>query len=325
MVRAPFILCCFRAFADKPRRTMTGSVWGTFPNVWGRFATDEHTLYVKMDDDLVWLDDNAVHHLVSALLTHPEAHSVQANIINSRWNHWYHYNTGAILPYLPEPESIHVYQPAGRRPSWKDSDLPEYPTASLPDGDDLFIPVESRPPFHKHRWLPLPKSSKYLMRSPFGTGLSLPDPKTSTKGSVNWQIAAQEHYSLFHHIEHDSLGVYSFGRNSDGLWNTWFQHYNVNFMAFKGSTMKKRPFWGSPRDSHFIKNDEVALTQIIPKELAMPVLVDTRALVAHFAFHLDGQREDLLKTDILDRYRALANERACAANNQKKPFTMEQP
>lgn len=66
-----------------------GSVWGTFPNLYGKYATDEDTLYVKIDDDMVWLDDNAIPHLVSALLAHPEAHSVQANVINSQWSQYF--------------------------------------------------------------------------------------------------------------------------------------------------------------------------------------------------------------------------------------------
>lgn len=275
-------------------------------------------MYIKIDDDMVWIDDEAIPHLVSALIAHPEAHSIQANVVNSQWNQWYHYTTEAILPYLPEPESARTLN--HNSPSWKDSELPDYPVSALPPGQGPALAADYAPEVSNQRWLPLPRTTRNLMRTPWGTGESLPDPKTSRKGAVNWQIAAQEHFSLFHHIEHDSLGSYSFGRNTDGLWNTWWQHYNVNFMAFYGKTMKKRPFWGSPKDAQYIRNDEVALTQIVPKELGMPVLVDTRAMVAHYAFHLDGQREKLLKTDILARYRALANERVCGANNQKRPL-----
>lgn len=88
-------------------------------------------------------------------------------------------------------------------------------------------------------------------------------------------------------------------------------------MVFWGKTMKKRPFWGEKGDPQFIMNDEVALTMIVPKELDMSVLVDTRVIVAHFAFHDTGQREDVLKTDLLDRYRALAKERTCPKDLSK--------
>lgn len=206
-------------------------------------------------------------------------------------------------------------------PSWRASKLPDYPLSELSaEGQQPFLDPDFQPRFPDHRWLPLPHTAANLMRTPWGIGDTLPNPKDSTKGRISWQVAAQEHFSLFDHIEHDNLGVYSWGRDTDGLWNPWYQHYNINFMAFFGKTMKQRPFWGSPNDPHFIRNDEVALTQIVPKELAMPVLVDTRALVSHYAFHMDGQRENLRMTDILSRYRALANERVCSVRNQKKPL-----
>lgn len=64
-----------------------------------------------------------------------------------------------------------------------------------------------------------------------------------------------------------------------------------------------------------LADDEWAMTQVVPLELRKPVLVQTRALVAHFAFY--PQVEQMRRTDILDRYRAYANEMVCAADNQK--------
>ena len=65
-------------------------------------------------------------------------------------------------------------------------------------------------------------------------------------------------------------------------------------------------------------DDEAAMSVDIPRELERPLLVDTHALVAHFAF--GGQQEQLLRSDVLDRYRAYANEFACRADNQKVPL-----
>lgn len=289
--------------------------WGTFPRVWQQFATDEDTLYVKMDDDLVFLDDAAVPRIITSLLAHPEAFCILGNSINNRWNHWFHHGTCAVLPYLPETS-----QPKEKDVSWRASTLPPYPISELPEGDKPYISKDQGPPFKGHRWLPLPRTEQYLLRTPFGDGVGLPNPKTSQKGPVPWQFAAQEHYSFLEHLENNNLDTYAWGRPSDGLWNTRYQHYNIHFMAFWGRNIKKRPFWGTEGDPQFIRNDEVALTMTIPKELAMPVYVDTRAIVGHFAFHDVNQRRDVLQTDLLDRYRLLANERSCGANNQKKPL-----
>lgn len=295
-----------------------GTVWGTFPKVWEHFATDEDALYIKMDDDLVFIDENAIPRIVTTLLAHPEAHSVLGNSINNRWNHYFHHGTGAILPYLPEPPRSSTGK---REISWRASSLPRYEESLLPSvGEGPYMPPNFAPPFKGHCWLPLPRSEKHLLRTPFGDGSRLPDPKNSTKGPpVNWQIAAQEHYSFLEHLENEELSVYAFGRPSDGLWNIRYQHYNIHFMAFWGRTMRMRSFWGDPDDPQFIKNDEVALTMIIPKELNMPVLVDTRVIVAHFAFHDAGQRQDVLKTDLLDRYRDLADEKSGMKHNWKIP------
>lgn len=62
-------------------------------------------------------------------------------------------------------------------------------------------------------------------------------------------------------------------------------------------------------------SDEVILTTEVPRELDMPVVVATRAIVAHFSFR--GDRTELFQTDIMDRYRALANEFVCKPTNQK--------
>jgi len=48
------------------------------------------------------------------------------------------------------------------------------------------------------------------------------------------------------------------------------------------------------------------------------LLVDTHSIVSHFAF--GTQKEELLETDLLDRYRDYANEMICATDNQKAPI-----
>lgn len=45
--------------------------------------------------------------------------------------------------------------------------------------------------------------------------------------------------------------------------------------------------------------------------------MQTRAIAAHFTF---GPQRNVYHTDLLLRYRAYANERVCAADNQKEEF-----
>jgi hypothetical protein len=90
-----------------------------------------------------------------------------------------------------------------------------------------------------------------------------------------------------------------------------YQRYNLNFLAIWGRDVKA----GLP-----ITDDERELTQAIPERLGRPFVVDTRAVVAHHSFYI--QKDGILSTDLLDRWRAFANENVCAADNQKKPWDL---
>lgn len=102
--------------------------------------------------------------------------------------------------------------------------------------------------------------------------------------------------------------------NSPRLTKCRYTRWNINFIAIRGSHVRMRPIWGE----HVDKGDETLLTEVIPRELNMPTLVATRSIVAHFSFR--GDRASMLKTDVLDRYMAYANELVCTADNQKIRF-----
>lgn len=128
---------------------------------------------------------------------------------------------------------------------------------------------------------------------------------------AGWALTAQTHYSFFTNHERGELRRYSYGNDYDGTWNQWYNRYNINLFAIRGSYVSKKPFWDGAYPS-IDKGDEYLLTEVIPKSLDMPVLVATRAIATHFSFR--GDREALLKSDVLDRYEALANELYCPAN-----------
>lgn len=284
------------------------SQWGSYANLYKFFMTDPDTIYVKMDDDVMFIDDAALPELIRATLEHPEAYSVMANIVNNKRSHWFHHAAGAIWPYLPDRHR----QEKWPLDSWRPSELPRYQGA-IPEKGTSFFPGYP-PPFKGHRWLPLNPSPENLERSPFSGELPWPDYKLHGHG-VGWSVAAQAHYSLFENLERRSIGRYAFGAGMDKTFNLWYMRWNINFLAIRGSHLLKRPFWGSHAQGEI---DEVMLTEIIPKELDMPVLVATRAVVSHYSFK--GDRENVLKTDLLDRYRAYANEMVCARGIRKRPF-----
>lgn len=170
------------------------------------------------------------------------------------------------------------------------------------------------PPFVGHRWLPLSKNDTNMdnMMTPMGVvnnwggtrfGLAL----------NGWGVAAQQHYSLFQNIEEDTVWKYHFGSKqgpSEKLWNMQYTRYNLNFIAIWGKDVRAN----LPIED----DDEQGIGVTLPKKLGRPFFVDTKAVVAHL--HFGPQTMGMLKTDVLDRYRALANEMVCASDNQKIPI-----
>ena len=104
--------------------------------------------------------------------------------------------------------------------------------------------------------------------------------------------------------------MYWFGNGQDGVWNMHNMRYSLNVLAIWGRAVADDP--------PITGDDEEELTVTIPQRLGKSLLLDSRSLVAHF--HYGRQQADIMKTDLLDRYRAFANEMVCAVDNQKKPI-----
>ncbi|MCJ1400215.1 hypothetical protein MMC11_003419 [Xylographa trunciseda] len=272
-----------------------------FDSIW-KHAVDSNTLYIKIDDDMVYIHEDAIPRLVQSRLAYPSAFDIAANIVNSPLTNWFHARTGAVLPYLPEPSLPHNH--TFQDPTWRPSSLPSYslPVDSSYDFGDLEDdhPVPSvgkpgAPPYHNHRWLPLPPSPQNLEKTPIARSAY----DAFGLAWTSWAIAAQQHYSLLSRIETNTIHKYHFG-DSEGMWDMQYDRYNLNFVAI----------WGHDVRANLpIKEDEQELTSDIPKRLSRPLLVDTRAVVSHFSF--GPQKEGMRETDLLGRYEALAEETVC--------------
>lgn len=208
-----------------------------------------------------------------------------------------HHHHGAIYPYLP---AVHADYAPSR--TWRTSELPLY------DGEKSFeLNVDKMPiPFLAHRWLPVSKNNTNMdnMMTPIGQ-FDLYGKADTGLAWRHWAVAAQQHYSLLQHIEADTTDIYHFG-----IWNTQWTRYNLNFAAI----------WGADVQANLpiADDDEGYITAILPQQLGRPIFIDTKAVVSHL--HFGPQTIGMLQTDVLDRYRALANDRVCATGNQKRPF-----
>lgn len=266
---------------------------------------EEGAIYVKIDDDVVFLADDAIPRIVSTKLAHPEYLVVSANMINSPLMGWVHYHMGAVHPYLPElmnPEDVppalapdrEKRPPPPKRVPWRHTQHPHWQGP-----DDYFFSFEEEPPSMRHRWLRLETTTDNQVRQLKRTPIS--DAQYSTWGNSvqSWAIAAQQHYSFLENLYDDQLDRYQF--SPKGLpWVTDYQRLSINFIAINSTEIL----------SHLPMNtvDEEWLTVVLPKKIGKSVAVDTHALAVHFSF---GGQGNVATTDLLGRYLDYAQENAC--------------
>ncbi|MCJ1249570.1 hypothetical protein MMC30_006796 [Trapelia coarctata] len=208
-----------------------------YADIWA-LAKENNTLYTKIDDDILYIHDDAIPRLVQTRIRYPEAFDIAANIINSPLTNWFHHRTEAVHPYLPETKPSDALKATDRKASWRPSELPLY-SEDAPDEFDFGEKMEGQehfdvgqvggPPSKGYRWLPLSSSSANLLKTPIAHSEYGP----WSRGWTSWAIGAQQQYSLFDNLEANQVERYWFG-NEDGIWNMQYDRYNLNFLAIWG-------------------------------------------------------------------------------------------
>ncbi|KAI1451108.1 hypothetical protein F5Y02DRAFT_406205 [Annulohypoxylon stygium] len=335
--------------------------------VWD-YLVDENTLYIKMDDDILYIHHDTIPQLVHTRLAQPHPYAISAQLVNSPITSLQQYHYGAIHPFLPDPSPKPPYR-ACTTP-WRPSHFPLYPSTSrLPTN-----PLSLTPPYPGHPWLLLTNSTQataLLKHTPVGHWSTYPgsSPLSSGPGITSWAAAAQQQYSLLYNLELNQMHVYHFGRPltwdlrdaSDDGWHSYYSvdgHYHRHQHHHYGPAPMLPPGAGGADigtggqyegpggeqlyDTQFERaglgfvaiwgrdvkvalplplgydgdDDEEALTVTVPLRLNRPFVIDTRAVVSHLSFR--EQAAGIAETDLMDRFRALANEGVCLAGNEKK-------
>ncbi|KAK8914951.1 hypothetical protein H634G_09873 [Metarhizium anisopliae BRIP 53293] len=252
---------------------------------------DDGNMYIKIDDDIVFIEDNAIPSIVCTKLARPDFYVVSANVVNQPMISWIHWNLGAVRPYLPETNGEYPAPEPGHQVDWRASALPSWRGPS-----DVNASYWSSPDNKKHRWLPVRgKSDHVLDKTPimetqydaFGTGLQ------------RWQVAAQEHYSFFENLEAREVWRYKFN-----VWDFQRLRMGIQFIAMMGHDIN------AAKPIH--RDDEEHFSVTMPKKLGRGAVADGRGVVAHYSFGPQSREGGLDTTDILDRYRSYAKENVCA-------------
>ncbi|GAB7345336.1 hypothetical protein MBLNU457_3688t2 [Dothideomycetes sp. NU457] len=278
-----------------------------YERIWERYASDEDTLYIKIDDDM---DNSPPTWKPSELEIHPHDSNFQD------------------LHFGPTEDTSLI-------------------NSGIENVEALYEKFRY-PPFPGHRWLPLSQNTTSLLYTPMSRATADP----WGPGVHNWALAAQQHYSLLQNIENNTLHKYWIAPVpplGTGMWNMQYTRYNLNFIAVwgkdiaKGSQLRRvsgpstwdadspakhsndtkiQKAWsalGEAWANGLVSNmhdDEKNITADMPRNLGRPMMLDVQALAAHMHFH--DQEPGMMMTDMLDRWRAYANEKVCAPRRQKK-------
>jgi len=142
---------------------------------------------LSIDDDIVFISDNAIANLVAYKVNHPEHLFASANVVNHPRIQKLHNQYGAALPFAPEQS------PTDQTIDWRVNNLPTSDVEEVPDMAEW-----RQPPRYKHRWLPM-RGAK-IDDCPMRSGLHC-------SNQPQWQCAAIAHYTLFQHLENRTLSL----------------------------------------------------------------------------------------------------------------------
>lgn len=254
---------------------------------------EDDVFYVKMDDDIVFIEDNVIASIVQTRLAHPEYYAVSANVVNQPLLSWVHWNLGAVRPYLPEVDHDGkplVASTAKTGMDWRSSTLPNW------RGPKDFEPLKwDAGEEGLHRWLPLRAQQDHVLDK---TPIVETEYGAFGRGWTQWQIGAQEHYSFLENLEKDELWRYKFG-----IWDFQYERMGIQFIAMMGRDINAAKPIAGDDENHF------AVT--MPKQLGRHAIADGRGVVVHWSF--GSQRSGMKWTDVLERYRSFAQENICAS------------
>ncbi|KAJ5338744.1 hypothetical protein N7541_010708 [Penicillium brevicompactum] len=248
---------------------------------------EENVMYIRIDGDTVFLEDNTIPTIVKTKLDNPSSLMVSANVVNEAALASLHSHPGVALPYLPE--LYHVEQPSRSKSQiqddWRPSSLPRW------QGPPNFrVTKDFKPPFQGHRWL-LPRGAS-SDRDPIATSVYTDIGPTLD----DWTVGAQQHYSFLHHLEENDLGHYKFP-----IWVDPTEPISPDFGCF----------WG---------NDAVAVRHTFNHKARNSsshgsggnrphVIIDGKGVAAHYSARQGVAGLDA--TDLISRYREYALENVC--------------
>jgi hypothetical protein len=243
------------------------------------------TLFVWIDGNVVFIEDQTIPTMVKTKLDHPNSLIVSANVINQAALERLHSHPSIALPYLPE------LQPAQSidHDSWRASALPRWKGST-----EFQVPRGFSQPFKNHRWLP--SDIEGFDHTPIGMSVYSDD----GLNMEDWTVKAQQHYSFLHHLELDELNRYKFP-----IWTNPTESMSTAFFSFTSADAETAEAFLQRNGSH-TKALKVTENE---DQRTKDVIIDGKGIAAHYSSEHGSKGLD--DTDLLQRYRSFAREMVC--------------
>ena len=91
---------------------------------------DDDTIYIRIDDDIVWYEPGCIEKIAHARIEHPDAFAIYPNIVNSTIVNSWHQEIGALSE---EAGSVHKQKDNPADPNWAYLDAFNYTDGKLAD------------------------------------------------------------------------------------------------------------------------------------------------------------------------------------------------
>lgn len=183
--------------------------------------TEKGSMYIAIDDDIVFIGPHSLRHLIRTKQAHPAHTLLSANILS----------TSVIIPpraasvqnlYLPEP--VPLSPTSSFLSGWRASELPSWPnTPDTADSPTLYsTPYMFPPAGEKYRWLPL--RDRAIVSTAFVGPDGIEGEGFGDVERGRYEMAVQAHYSFLENIEKNRLEQYLLrmpSRHSGGIMAVW--------------------------------------------------------------------------------------------------------
>jgi len=239
---------------------------------------EPQSIYIKMDDDIVYIADNTIQSITRALEQDNRWVTMSANVVNHPLLSYFHKIFGALHPYVMDLSSHGLVV---NRTDWGVLKNPRTQNSTFL----LDVPKEKRRFVYTEDSKELDATiAKHVEYDPFGGSWKY------------WESAVLSHYSLFHNLEEHRIDRYDFGllNLNPGKYSRW----SINFFAIRGEDVLQNPM---PDD---FGDDEIYYSVMLPKKLNRHSGVLGNAVVSHFSYGV--QTEGVMMTDVLEKYKSLS-------------------